>query len=107
LRFKEQGQAKFDPKCFDMLTTRTQLFAKASQVCFLFDRVISGVNQLTPIYILQVMHLESVNDLVEQLSNSPAKHVFLTVGLSFIGLILLLGVLCGRISKRHQVMKNR
>nr|SVE88629.1 EOG090X05VD [Daphnia sinensis] len=45
LRFKEQGQAKFDPKCFEMLNTRTQLFAKASKV----------------------VQLESVNDLVEQL----------------------------------------
>lgn len=85
LRFKEQGQAKFDPKCFEMLNTRTQLFAKASKV----------------------VQLESVNDLVEQLSISPAKNFFLAMGLSFIGLILLLGVFCGRISKRHQVMKNR
>ncbi|KAI9558756.1 Golgi apparatus protein 1 [Daphnia sinensis] len=85
LRFKEQGQAKFDPKCFEMLNTRTQLFAKASKV----------------------VQLESVNDLVEQLSMSPAKNFFLAMGLSFIGLILLLGVFCGRISKRHQVMKNR
>ncbi|KZS17605.1 Golgi apparatus protein 1 [Daphnia magna] len=85
LRFKEEGQAKFDPKCFEMLNTRTQLFAKASKV----------------------VQLESVNDLVEQLSISPAKNFFLAMGLSFIGLILLLGVFCGRISKRHQVMKNR
>lgn len=59
------------------------------------------------IWLFQVVQLESVNDLVEQLSISPAKNFFLAMGLSFIGLILLLGVFCGRISKRHQVMKNR
>ena len=32
LRFKEQANVKFDPKCYDMLTTRTQLFASAAGV---------------------------------------------------------------------------
>lgn len=31
LRFKEQNK-KFDQKCYEMLTSRTELFAKAAEV---------------------------------------------------------------------------
>jgi len=51
--------------------------------------------------------MESVNDLVEQISLSPAKNIFLVLGFSLIGVILLLGVFCGRISKRQIALKNK
>ena len=51
--------------------------------------------------------MESVNDLVEQINSSPAKNLFLVLGFSLIGVILLLGVFCGRISRRQVDLKNK
>jgi len=85
LRFKERMAINLDPKCAEVLKSRTQLFARAAKA----------------------LPLESFNDLVEQLSTSPSRNYFLTVGLSFVGIVLITGVFCGRVTKRQRVMKNR
>lgn len=73
---------QMDSKCIEMLNSRTQLFASAAKA----------------------LRMESVNDLVEQINSSPAKNLFLVLGFSLIGVILLLGVFCGRISDRKSVV---
>lgn len=106
MRFKDQKNAKFDQKCYETLTSRTELFAKAAQVwALLFEKYFAIDNKI--IFFLKVAPLETVNDLVEQLNHSPARNFFLAISLSFIAVVLFVGVFCGRITKRNRVMKNR
>ena len=44
--------------------------------------------------------MESVNELVAQISASPAKTYLLGVICSIIGVIFLIGITCGRVTKR-------
>jgi len=85
MRFKDRTATKLDPKCVEVLNSRRQLFAQAAKS----------------------LPLESLNDLVEQLSVSPSRNYFLLVGLCFVVVILITGVFCGRVTKRHRVLKNR
>ncbi|XP_052060526.1 Golgi apparatus protein 1-like isoform X2 [Mytilus californianus] len=49
---------------------------------------------------VQVAPVESVNELVAQISSSPAKTYLLGVICSIIGVIFLIGITCGRVTKR-------
>ena len=53
------------------------------------------------------MTLESVNDLVDQLTRSPSRNHFLAVGLALVAVIFLIGIVCGRVSRRHRVLKDK
>lgn len=46
-------------------------------------------------------------ELYSQVVTSPAKHFFFILMLTVVGFIFLLGTFCGRISKRHMVIKNK
>ena len=113
LTMKAQTGLKLDSKCIEMLHSRTQLFASAAKVnADLHLSLTTSKYQMQYLffifeYYFQALRMESVNDLVEQISLSPAKNFFLVLGFSLIGAILLLGVFCGRISKRHVAAKNK
>ncbi|VDI80723.1 golgi apparatus protein 1 [Mytilus galloprovincialis] len=49
---------------------------------------------------VQVAPVESVNELVSQITSSPAKTYLLGVICSIIGVIFLIGITCGRVTKR-------
>ena len=44
--------------------------------------------------------MESVNDMVYQISASPARNYLLGIICSIIGVIFLIGITCGRVTKR-------
>ena len=108
LTIKEQKSVKMDSKCNEMLNSRTQLFGSAAKVIFVQNCCFqSAVSTFKINNILQALRMESINDLVEEISLSPAKNIFLGLGFSLTAVILLLGVFCGRISKRQTALKNK
>lgn len=50
---------------------------------------------------------ENLGQLYSQVVTSPSKRYFLLVIITFIGIIFLFGILCGRVSQRSMAIKNK
>ncbi|GJQ66994.1 hypothetical protein Trydic_g7986 [Trypoxylus dichotomus] len=50
---------------------------------------------------------ESLQQLYTQVVGSPVKHYFFFVILMVIGTIFVIGIFCGRVSRRHMLIKNK
>lgn len=53
------------------------------------------------------MPLANFNELYSQVVASPAKHYFFMVVLMVLGLFFVFGMLCGQVSRRHALTKNK
>ncbi|CAG9784595.1 unnamed protein product [Diatraea saccharalis] len=58
-------------------------------------------------YVASVDVMENFNDVFNELSASPSKKYFLVVCISFVGLIFIFGLYCGRITKRAMYVKRK
>lgn len=46
-------------------------------------------------------------ELYSQVVTSPAKRAFLLTLLTFVGIIFIFGIFCGRVTRRSQALKNK
>ncbi|KAK9511032.1 hypothetical protein O3M35_005681 [Rhynocoris fuscipes] len=51
--------------------------------------------------------LENLQELYGQVYHSPSKKYFIVVGMSFVGMIFILGMFCGRAMRRSIIGKNK
>ena len=57
---------------------------------------------------LKVVPIQGLQDLLVQVSMSPQKNYFLMLVFGFFSLIFIVGLLCGRVTKRvRRELKNR
>ncbi|XP_055641505.1 Golgi apparatus protein 1 isoform X2 [Toxorhynchites rutilus septentrionalis] len=82
-----QDESKaLDDDCKNTLLKRMEMFRNAAVV---------------------IPQAESLSQLYTQVVDSPSKHYFLLVLLSFVGFIFIFGLLCGRVTRRTIAMKNK
>nr|CAD7426932.1 unnamed protein product [Timema monikensis] len=74
------------PKCQTMLTKRIDMFKNAALI---------------------VVEPQTVEELYGHISRSPARVYFSIVALSLVGVILIAGFFCGRVTRRSAIMKNK
>lgn len=72
-------------ECRDMLTKRLEMYRNAEQYA-------------PP---------ENLNQLYYQVVASPSRHYFFLVIFMMIGSIFVIGMFCGRVSRRHMLVKNK
>ncbi|XP_049951626.1 Golgi apparatus protein 1 [Schistocerca serialis cubense] len=73
------------PDCQEMLTKRIEMFRNAALV-------------VAP---------ETIEELYATVSRSPSKTYFMIVALTMIGVIFIMGLSCGRLTRRTLLMKNK
>ncbi|CAG2066960.1 unnamed protein product [Timema podura] len=56
---------------------------------------------------LIVVEPQTVEELYGHISRSPARVYFSIVALSLVGVILIAGFFCGRVTRRSAIMKNK
>lgn len=82
----KDAQLKLEPKCEDLLKSRMEMFDMA----------------------LKVVPIDGIQDLLTQVSLSPHKNYFILLVLMFFSLIFIVGLLCGRVTKRvRRELKDR
>lgn len=81
----ENNPKQITPKCSMMLNKRFEMYKNAAL-------------NAPP---------ESFNELYHQVTDSPAKHYFFLMIMIVIGSIFVVGMFCGRISRKHQLIKNK
>lgn len=82
---KENSPKKLSTDCRDMLSKRLEMYENAAQVA-------------PP---------ENLHQLYYQVVTSPSKHYFYLVIFMMIGSIFVVGMFCGRVSRRHMLIKNK
>lgn len=50
---------------------------------------------------------ENLGELAAQLAASPSKRYFLLVLMTFVGIIFIIGLFCGRVTRRTIALKNK
>ncbi|XP_063838932.1 Golgi apparatus protein 1 [Ostrinia nubilalis] len=58
-------------------------------------------------YVASANMVENFGDVFNELSSSPSKKYFLVVCISFVGLIFIFGLYCGRMTKRAMYVKRK
>ncbi|XP_035902218.1 Golgi apparatus protein 1 isoform X1 [Anopheles stephensi] len=82
-----QGESKaLEDDCKNKLLTRLEMFQNAAAY---------------------VPPAENFHQLYDQVVASPSKHYFLIVLCTFIGIIFIIGLLCGRVTHRTMALKNK
>ncbi|ODN04277.1 Golgi apparatus protein 1 [Orchesella cincta] len=74
------------PKCRELLSQRSELFRLAGA---------------------SPARLESIQDIVISVKESPSRNYFLIVAMSVVGCIFIFGLVCGRATKRRAMSKNK
>ncbi|KAF5273634.1 hypothetical protein FQR65_LT04634 [Abscondita terminalis] len=80
-----QNPDQLEPECKQMLTKRLQMYKNAVEV--------APISDLTGLYI--------------HVSASPSKHYFFLIGLMAIASFFVVGMFCGRVTKRQLQSKNK
>lgn len=82
----ENDKVRLQKPCRDMLSDRVKMWE----------------------YAVKVAPPEGMSDLFSQITTSPQRHYFFAIFMSIIGVIFVMGLCCGRITKRvKREMKNR
>lgn len=81
----QDNNKSLEPDCYKMLTTRMEMFRNAAKL-------------IAP---------NSIEELYSSLNRSPAKRYFMMVGFTLIGIIFIIGMFCGRVTRRTMIMKNK
>ncbi|KAK0179710.1 hypothetical protein PV327_005438 [Microctonus hyperodae] len=79
------AEKSLQPDCYKMLSTRIEMFENAAKI--------SLPNTLPELYA-------TVN-------RSPSREFFMIVALTVVGVIFIIGLFCGRITRRTMIMKNK
>ncbi|KAL4715182.1 hypothetical protein ACJJTC_012229 [Scirpophaga incertulas] len=58
-------------------------------------------------YVASVNVVENFKDVFDEISSSPSRKYFLIVCISFVGLIFIFGLYCGRITNRAMYIKRK
>lgn len=56
---------------------------------------------------LQVNEIEGLRDMYDKLSSSPSKKYILVVVISMVGLIFIMGLYCGCLTKRSMYVRKK
>lgn len=81
----KDSNKSLQPDCYKMLTTRIEMFRNAAKL-------------IAP---------NSIEELYTTVNRSPARRYFLIVALTMIGVIFIIGLFCGRVTRRTMMMKNK
>ncbi|XP_029049319.2 Golgi apparatus protein 1 [Osmia bicornis bicornis] len=81
----EDSNKSLQPDCYKMLTTRIEMFRNAAKL-------------IAP---------NSIQELYSTVNRSPARRYFMIVALTMIGIIFIIGLFCGRVTRRTMIMKNK
>lgn len=106
----QDSNKPLQPDCFKMLTTRMEMFRNAAKVCcqkylYLFF-FLSWYNPILFV-VLQLIAPNSFEELYSSVNHSPARRYFMVVGFTLIGIIFIVGMFCGRVTRRTMIMKNK
>ncbi|XP_011302233.1 Golgi apparatus protein 1 [Fopius arisanus] len=81
----DDGRKPLDPDCFKMLSKRIEMFKNVAK-----------------------LHLpNTIEELYTTVNQSPSRRYFLIVAFTLIGIIFIMGLFCGRITRRTMMMKNK
>lgn len=50
---------------------------------------------------------QNIGELVVQVNRSPGRRYFMLVGLTIVGMVFIIGMFCGRVTRRTMIMKNK
>lgn len=82
----EDPKLKLEPSCAQILGERLKMYNMA----------------------LEIVPLQSVSQLLEHVNKSPSRNHFFLVGLLLVGMIFLVGIMCGRTTRRlHRELKSK
>ncbi|XP_032671298.1 Golgi apparatus protein 1 [Odontomachus brunneus] len=81
----EDSNKSLQPDCYKMLTTRMEMFKNAAKL-------------IAP---------NTIEELYTSVNRSPARRYFMIVGCTMIGIIFIIGMFCGRVTRRTMIMKNK
>lgn len=83
---KTSAKEHLYPKCRELLSQRAELFRLAGATS---------------------AKLESIQDIVISVKESPSRNYFVIVAMSVVGCIFIFGLVCGRATKRKALSKNK
>jgi Golgi apparatus protein 1 len=69
--------------------------------------MLSHIPPLKASSLLQVAPLETLDDLVQGVASSRQRTYLLVVLFSVVGAIFVVGLVCGRSTRRYRLLKNR
>ncbi|XP_015126768.1 Golgi apparatus protein 1 [Diachasma alloeum] len=79
------GKKPLEPDCFKMLSKRIEMFKNVAK-----------------------LHLpNTIEELYTTVNQSPSRRYFLIVAFTLIGIIFIMGLFCGRMTRRTMMMKNK
>ncbi|KAK2580723.1 hypothetical protein KPH14_011351 [Odynerus spinipes] len=81
----QDSNKSLQPDCYKMLTTRIEMFKNAAKL----------------------IALNSIEELYSSLNRSPARRYFMIVAFTLVGVIFIIGMFCGRVTRRTMIMKNK
>lgn len=81
----QDSNKSLQPDCYKMLTTRIEMFKNAAKL--------TAPN--------------SIEELYSSLNRSPARRYFMIVAFTLVGIIFIIGLFCGRVTRRTMIMKNK
>lgn len=56
---------------------------------------------------MQLIAPNTIEELYSTVNRSPARRYFMIVGFSLVGVIFIIGLFCGRVTRRTMIMKNK
>lgn len=74
-----------EPDCYKMLTKRMEMFRNAAKL-------------IAP---------NSIEELYTSLNRSPARRYFMIIAITLVGIIFIIGMFCGGVTRRTMLMKNK
>lgn len=107
----DQSKA-LESDCKSKLEKRMEMFKNAAMVnfaffCFSFLLIILIFHIFSLLSQLVQQAPEDLGELYSQVVTSPSKKYFLVVLMTFIGFIFIIGLFCGRVTRRTIALKNK
>jgi Golgi apparatus protein 1 len=63
--------------------------------------------ELNVLYLLQLIAPNTIEELYSSMNRSPARRYFMIVGFTMLGIIFIVGMFCGRVTRRTMIMKKK
>lgn len=90
-----------------------EMFENAAPVSAHFTtKTFTWLNLMNFVYMFRLFQLiqqapEDLGQLYSQVVTSPSKKYFLVVLMTFVGIIFVIGLFCGRVTRRTIALKNK
>lgn len=91
-------------KCLKMLPRSVR------KKSFILDNFLFRPNprMIASCYVLsQLIAPNTIEELYTTVNRSPARRYFMIVGCTMVGIIFIIGMSCGRVTRRTMIMKNK